>query len=153
TARSRRPTCSASSVARGSIWRRCGIRPARVSRARSPLACTATATAPAGGSCVDVAVTATSTDQATLAVYAAQRSGDGALTVMVVNKAETGQTSTLSLAGITPAASALAYRYSAANLSAIVRLADQPIGAGAFSTTFPATSITLYVIASSGAVA
>ena len=104
-----------------------------------------------GGAFGDVAVAATSADQATLAVYGAQRSGDGALTVMVLNKAETPQTSTLTVAGYAPAANALAYRYSAANLAAIVRLADQPISAGAFSATFPATSITLYVIASSGA--
>ncbi len=50
TARWRRPTCSASSAARGSAWPRCGSRRRRASPARSPSACTATTTASATAS-------------------------------------------------------------------------------------------------------
>jgi hypothetical protein len=38
------------------------------------------------------------------------------------------------------------YRYSAANLNAIVRGSDQPLTGNGFTTTFPANSITLIVI-------
>ena len=98
----------------------------------------------------DVGVSAASADQATLAVYAAQRSADGALTMMVVNKSANPQTSTLTLGGLAPAASAAVYRYDATNLAAIVRQPDQPVTATGFTATFAPTSITLLVLASSG---
>ncbi len=42
--------------------------------------------------------------------------------------------------------SAQIYRYSPANLNAIVQEADQPLTNGAFTALFPADSITLAVI-------
>ncbi|MGA7339224.1 MAG: glycoside hydrolase family 44 protein [Terracidiphilus sp.] len=88
-----------------------------------------------------------------LAVYGAQRSSDGAVTVMVINKTYGPLTSTLSLKNFTTAsASAQVYLYSNANLSAIVPQAaatvTPPSGSGTTSTityTFPAQSITLLV--------
>jgi len=89
-----------------------------------------------------------------LAVYAAQRSSDGAVTVMVINKTYGPLTSTLSLqnSAIT-STSAQVFQYSDANLSAIVAQADAtvtpPSGGGTTSTityTFPAQSITLLVV-------
>jgi len=68
------------------------------------------------------------------------------LTLMVINKTAQGITSALSLAHFSPGASAQVYRYSSANLTAIVHAADQPLTAGGFSATFPANSITLIVI-------
>jgi hypothetical protein len=68
------------------------------------------------------------------------------LTLMVINKTGQALTSTLTLANFSPAASAQVYTYSSANLTAIVRAADQPVTAGGFSATFPANSITLIVI-------
>ena len=76
----------------------------------------------------------------------AQRTSDGALTLMVINKTAQALTSSLSLVHFAPDASAQVYRYSSANLTAIVRAADQPMTAGGFSATFPANSITLFVI-------
>ena len=93
-----------------------------------------------------VGVEATSDDQATLSVYAAQRMSDNALTVIVINKTASNLTSTLSLAGFTPASAGAVYQYSAANPSAIVRLSDQVIAGSSFSATFAANSITLVVI-------
>jgi hypothetical protein len=52
----------------------------------------------------------------------------------------------LNLVFLTPAAAAQVYRYSAANLNAIVPQANQSVGAGGFSASFPANSITLVVI-------
>jgi hypothetical protein len=91
----------------------------------------------------DVSVSATSTDQAQLAIYAAQRSTDSVLTLIIINKTDTVLTGAVTLAGFNPAASGQVYRYSASNLNAIVQQADQAISAGGFSASFPANSITL----------
>ncbi len=89
---------------------------------------------------------ATSADQGRLAVYAARRVADGALTVMVVNKTTDDLTSTVTVASFVPSGSAEVWRYSGADLGAIVREADAALAAGALTTTFPASSITLLVI-------
>ena len=94
----------------------------------------------------DTSVHAASADQARLAVYAAQRSSDSALTLVVINKTNGALNSTLSLSGFTPAGSALVYRYSAANLNGIQPLANQSLSASGFSAAFAANSITLLVI-------
>jgi hypothetical protein len=94
----------------------------------------------------DVSVRATSADQGSVAVYAAQRSSDQALTIMVINKSLTQTlTSSIGLSNTAPITRAAVYRYSAANLNAITRQADQPIASGSFSVTLPAASITLFV--------
>ncbi len=94
----------------------------------------------------DTGVGASSADQSKLAVYAAQRSSDSALTLMLVNKTGAALTSTLALAGFTPSGSGQVYRYSPANLNAIQHLADQAVSASGFTATFAANSITLIVI-------
>ncbi len=96
----------------------------------------------------DRSVAATSSDQEALAVYAARRSSDGALTVMVVNKSGQALRSPLQLKGMAASNSnASLYRYSADDLQAIVQLPDQPLDAsGRIEMIFPAESITLVVI-------
>lgn len=103
----------------------------------------------AGSQFGDVSVHASSTQQDQLAVYAAQRSSDGALTLVVINKTSNDRTSALTLSGCTPSAAAQVYRYSPANLGAIVRLPNQAVSAGGFSATYPASSITLIVLPAS----
>jgi len=98
----------------------------------------------------DVSVAASSTDQDRLALYAAQRSADNALTLVAINKTGAELTSALTLNGFDPAATATVYRYSAANLNAITTLPNQAVTAGGFSATFPANSITLFVIPRAG---
>ncbi len=93
----------------------------------------------------DTGVQATSTDQSKLSVYAALRSTDGAMTIMLINKTGSGQISTLNLSNFN-AGAAQVYRYDATHLSQIVREADLTFTAGAVSTTYPAQSITLLVI-------
>jgi Glycoside hydrolase family 44 len=93
----------------------------------------------------DTSVRASSADQGQLAVYAAQRSGDGALTLLIINKSAASLTSQISLAGFTSSGPAQVYRYSAANAQQIAKQADQSVGSG-FSATFPAASITLMVL-------
>jgi PKD repeat protein len=99
-----------------------------------------------GGRFGETGIQSTSTDQGRVAVYAAERSSDHAVTVVVINKTASDQTSAITLAGFTPQSTASVYRYSPASLSTITHPADQALTAGGFSTTFPANSITLYVI-------
>jgi hypothetical protein len=54
-------------------------------------------------------------------------------------------TSPIVLSHTDPITRAAVYRYSAANLNAIVRQADQIITSGSFSATLPPQSITLFV--------
>ncbi len=104
----------------------------------------------AGGAFGDTGVQAVSSDRAQLAIYAAERSSDGALTVMVVNKAMAPVSATLSLANFAAGGPIQHYRFSSANLAAIEHLPDlaaMPAGA----LTFPADSITLFVLPGGGA--
>ncbi|MFL5803577.1 MAG: glycoside hydrolase family 44 protein [Roseiflexaceae bacterium] len=94
----------------------------------------------------DSGVSAASADQGRLAIYAARRGSDGSLTLMIINKTGGELTSSVGLSGFSPAAQARVYRYSSANLNAIVRQADQSVSASGFSATFPANSITLVVL-------
>jgi putative cell wall-binding protein len=93
----------------------------------------------------DESVSATSADQSQLAVYAAQRSSDGALTIQVINKTGGDLTSTLNVANA-PTSSAQVFTYSGANLSAIVQGPDTAFSAGGLTYTYPANSITLLVV-------
>jgi hypothetical protein len=108
----------------------------------------------AGGRFGDVAVRGTSADQEKLAVYPAERTADGAATIMVVNKSGTELTSSLELRG-RYAPTAQVFRYGASDPTAIVRAPDQAIlrpppqaGApdGVLVHTFPADSVTLFVV-------
>jgi hypothetical protein len=94
----------------------------------------------------ETSVSATSDDLDKLSVYAALRASDGALTVMVINKTRGDLTSDVSLAGLTAAAGAQVLRYGPADLAAVRPQPDQPTGGGSFTTTFPASSITLLVV-------
>ena len=99
-----------------------------------------------GGTYGDTWIRSTSANQSKLAIYGAQRSDDGALTLMVINKTGENLSSDLNLSGFNPGGSAEAYRYSKANLGTIVHQADQTVGANGFRATYPANSITLITI-------
>lgn len=94
----------------------------------------------------DTSVQAVSADQGRLAIYAAQRSSDNAVTLMVINKTTQTLTGTMTITGFQSLVAIQTYRYSAANLSAIVRDPDQTLLLGDFRRTYPANSITLLVI-------
>ena len=99
-----------------------------------------------GGKFGETRLRASSTDQEKLSIYAAQRSGDLALTLMIINKTGGDLTSAVSLSNFTPASQAQVYRYSSANLNAIQHLADQAVTPSGFTATFPANSITLIIL-------
>jgi hypothetical protein len=93
----------------------------------------------------DVGVNASSADQGKLAVYAGQRSGDNAVTAVVVNKTASDLSSTLSLTG-SAATSAQVWTYSGSDLSHIVRGADAAVSSNKVTHTYPANSISLLVL-------
>jgi hypothetical protein len=104
----------------------------------------------------DTSLASTSVNQGQLAVYGALRSSDNAVTVVVINKTYGPLTSTLSLAGVpTTTDNVQSYLYSNANLNAIVAqpavTVTPPTSGSTTSTisnyTFPAQSITLFVVA------
>lgn len=109
----------------------------------------------AGGRFGDVAVRAQSADQDQVAIYGAERTSDGALTLMIVNKTTSAAATTVTLADFAPAATARMYHYGAAAPSTIVHDADVAVTGTVISTTFPASAITLLVVprASGGGVA
>ena len=94
----------------------------------------------------DTHVQSSTTSAAQLDVHAAQRTSDGAMTIMVVNKTANDLTSPLNLSGFTPTAAAKVYRYSSANLTQIIAQNDQAVTANGFTATYPANSITLLVL-------
>ncbi|WP_033407314.1 glycoside hydrolase family 44 protein [Uliginosibacterium gangwonense] len=100
----------------------------------------------AGSRFADVSVSASSTDQGKLAVYAAKSTVGNLLTLMLVNKTDVDLTSAISLANFSPASAAKVYRYSGEDLTAIKHLADQTVSSSGFTATYPANSITMVAI-------
>ena len=97
----------------------------------------------------DTSVRAAVPDSDALSVFAALRSTDGALTVMVVSKGRTGAAPlSLDLAGFAPAGAAQAWQLTAANK--IQRIADVRVRSKRMQTTVPAQSITLLVVPRAG---
>jgi hypothetical protein len=99
------------------------------------------------GSFGDTSVSAVTADSTKLTVYAAQRTTDSAVTIMVVNSTSTNYTSTVSLAGITDTQSVSVYTYASSNPGAIVRATSLRAGSNV-TATFAAQSITMLVVPS-----
>src|SRR5262249_24861030 len=97
----------------------------------------------------DNSVSAGGANPDNIAVFAAQRSSDNALTVMVIAKYLSGTTQvSLSLANFNPAGSAQVYQLTSTNT--ITRLADLTVSGTGLSFIAPAQSITLLVLPQSG---
>ena len=112
----------------------------------------------AGGEFGDTSLAATSGDQGKLAVYAAQRSADRAVTIVVVNKTFGDLKSDVVLTHLKTAKRASVYAYSNADLKEIRKLPDADVArvtkrdqTGKVKESvlkdqvFPAMSITLFV--------
>ncbi len=97
----------------------------------------------AGAKFGDTRIRAASTDQSQLSIYAAQRTSDQAVTVMIINKTGGGLNTSLALTGFSAASGARVFRYSSADLTHIVRQADLVITSNVLGLTAPANSITL----------
>jgi hypothetical protein len=94
----------------------------------------------------DTSISAVSSDQGTLSIYAAQRSGDNAVTVLVINKTTSAINGTIALANLKLPPSAQVYIYSGANLTSIVHASDAAISNANLSYSFPGYSAVLFVV-------
>jgi hypothetical protein len=102
----------------------------------------------------NMCVSATSANQGKLAVYAALRTADNVLTIVVINKTFDDLKADLPLANFTASGAAKVYQYSNTDLNTIRQLSDitvpQPPSGSATSTVkevpFPAMSITLLAV-------
>src|SRR3984885_9841957 len=97
-----------------------------------------------GGQDGDTWGAATSSDQSQLSVYAAQRSSDGVVTILILNKTSAAISTTLALAGTTLPTTVSVYSYSSANLQQIVSGTKVAIDNGAITYGFPGYSATLF---------
>ena len=94
----------------------------------------------------DTSVAATMSNPDTVAAFAAQRSADGALTIMLISKYLSGNTTaTINLANFAHSGTAQVWQLTAANI--INRLADIGLSGNSFGVTLPPQSITLFVVA------
>jgi hypothetical protein len=94
-----------------------------------------------------VAASAPSPDA--VSAFAAQRTADGAVTVMVIAKHLSSTTAaTVNLAGFAHGGKAQAWQLTSAN--SITRLADITVSGTSFAATLPAQSVTLFVITPGG---
>ncbi len=99
-----------------------------------------------GGRFGDTGVRASSEDQGRLSIYAAERSSDHALTMIVVNKSHGDLTAATRINGFAAGGDAACFRYSNDNPKAIVPVPGQSISGTGFTASYPARSATLFVI-------
>jgi len=93
----------------------------------------------------DVSVAATGPNPDNVSVFAAERSADGALTIMAISKYLSDTTAaTINLANFPHNGSAQVWQLTAANT--INRLSDLSFIGGSFNFTLPSQSITLFVL-------
>jgi hypothetical protein len=93
----------------------------------------------------DTSVAASTPNPDVASAFAAQRSSDGALTIMVISKSLSGTTAaTVNLANVVHAGTAQAWQLNSANT--LTRLSDINVVGNSFSTSLPAQSITLFVL-------
>lgn len=95
----------------------------------------------------ETSVAASAPNPDTVSAFAALRSSDGALTIMVIGKALSGSTAaTMTLANFTASGAAQVWQLTSANT--ITRLADVSVNGNSISTTVPPQSVTLFVVPS-----
>jgi len=94
----------------------------------------------------DTSVSAAVANPDNLSSFAAVRSTDGALTVVVVNKQHGSTPVTISLANFGTTGTAQAWQIASATQTAITQLGNLAVTNNAISATVPSQSITLFVI-------
>ncbi len=93
----------------------------------------------------DISIAATGPNPDNVSTFAAVRSSDGALTVMVINKQiAVSATASFTINNFLPSGMAQVWQLTSANT--ITRLSDLAITGSGFSNTVPAQSITLFVL-------
>jgi len=99
----------------------------------------------------DTSVSCTVPNPDTLSSFASQRTSDGALTVMVINKVTSSASVQVNISGFTPGTSASVYQISSDSQTSINHLSNATVSGTTLSATVPAQSVTLYVIPQSTA--
>ncbi|MFK7804745.1 MAG: glycoside hydrolase family 44 protein [Anaerolineae bacterium] len=94
----------------------------------------------------DQSVLAVSSNEWDMATFAARRSSDNALTIMVINKTFESATAQVELTGLISSEAAEVYQYSQSDLANIKNLGKQPVDDNLLIREVPAQSITLFVI-------
>jgi fibronectin type 3 domain-containing protein len=94
----------------------------------------------------DTSVQASVANPDNLSAFAALRSSDGALTVMVINKQQGSTPVTVSLANFSTSGTAQTWQINSASQTSITRLTDVGVANNSISATVPSQSITLFVI-------
>jgi hypothetical protein len=94
----------------------------------------------------DTSVSAAVANPDNLSSFAAVRTSDGALTVMVINKQQGTTPVTINLANFATTGTAQAYQISSATQSSITKLGSIATTNNTITATLPSQSITLYVI-------
>ena len=94
----------------------------------------------------DTSISAVSSDQGSLSIYAAQRSSDNAVTILVINKTTGALSSAIALSNLNLPSTAQVYTYSNASLTSIAHPTDAAITSGSLSYTFPGYSAVLFVV-------
>jgi len=98
----------------------------------------------------ETSIAATTQNPDTVSAFAAQRSSDGALTIMVVSKGLSATTAaTVSVANFQGTGTAQVWQLTAAN--SITRLPDVSLSGTSILVTLPAQSVTLLVVPASSA--
>jgi hypothetical protein len=93
----------------------------------------------------DISIASTGPNPDNVSTFAAVRSSDGALTMMVINKQlAVSATASFTVNNYLPGGTAQVWQLTSAN--AITRLSDLSLAGGGFSNTVPAQSITLFVL-------
>src|ERR1700685_103287 len=82
----------------------------------------------------DTSVTATSTNQGQLSIYAAQRSSDNAVTILAINKTTGALSSAIAIANLDLPSTAQVYTYSQATLTSIAHAPDAAITSDSISS-------------------
>jgi hypothetical protein len=98
----------------------------------------------------DTSVSAAVANPDYLSSFAAVRSSDGALTVMVINKQQGSTPVTISLANFGTTGTAQAYQIASATQAAITPLGSVTVSNNAIMATVPSQSITLFVVPAGG---
>ena len=97
----------------------------------------------------DLSISATGPNPDNVSAFAAVRSTDGALTVMVINKQlSNAAPASITLTNFLPSGTAQVWQLTASNI--ISRLADLPFIGNTLSNSLPPQSITLYVLPAGG---
>jgi hypothetical protein len=99
----------------------------------------------------NTSVSAAAANPDLLSSFAAVRSSDGALTVMVINKQQGSTPVKVSLANFASTGTAQAWQINSVSQTSITRLTDIAVASNSISATVPSQSITLFVIPSSSA--